>query len=422
MVVTGNGGPSGTGKKPAGEPVLPPPVFVQDLPQPSPATSTTATTASTKAATGGSNAATQPSSTMVRNTSWSSTASDRKASSHDLDSPVIGPVSEDATASSSIASSSEISALPRSASVSQSNSTSDSYEESKKPVTASETSVADSQSNSSQPVNGGIAAVGSSDGLSPADMLYPLQRLASGARSESLRHQVAASAFNGLGSSTVFPVPVSSLSISVWSVILTNSGNSLEVNPYEKLLVPISELMDLTLPPVDAVGNQPWPRPLAYYRRGIDPVLQNNVPAAMMKSPSPTPYSGLPPQTPTIGMNNSNLAQAQAQAQAQANRMDALQRQQLQRQQQELFLRNQQLRHEQASASMNGVGMPINGQSANGLYGNAINPMMNPNQGLSQQNPGAGPGLQNISALQQMFPAVKLNYGAPGSSAAALPK
>ena len=31
MLVTGNGGPSGSGKRPLGEPVLPAPVFIQDI-------------------------------------------------------------------------------------------------------------------------------------------------------------------------------------------------------------------------------------------------------------------------------------------------------------------------------------------------------------------------------------------------------
>ena len=77
--------------------------------------------------------------------------------------------------------------------------------------------------------------------------------------------------FNGLSVNSLFPVPVSSLSCSVWSNILRASNEDLSINPYGVLEVPVSELLDLMLPPVDAMlSSSPcWPRPLAYYTQGM---------------------------------------------------------------------------------------------------------------------------------------------------------
>ena len=71
-------------------------------------------------------------------------------------------------------------------------------------------------------------------------------------------------------------MPISSLGRnSLWSGILDqglNNGNtnklSLLVNPYGQTKLPVSELLDLTLPPVDAVGMSVWPKPASYYSIG----------------------------------------------------------------------------------------------------------------------------------------------------------
>lgn len=79
--------------------------------------------------------------------------------------------------------------------------------------------------------------------------------------------------FNGLSVNTLFPVPASSLSCSVWGNILRATNEDLLINPYGQLKVPMSELLDLMLPPVDAMlSSAPcWPRPLAYYSQGMQP-------------------------------------------------------------------------------------------------------------------------------------------------------
>jgi hypothetical protein len=99
-------------------------------------------------------------------------------------------------------------------------------------------------------------------------------------KSEALQQQATAAAFNGLGRCAVFPVPVSSLSISVWSAILKSSSSDLLVNPFGKLTLPLSELLDLTLPPVDAVYMAPWPKPLGYYMQGVGPDGASHAPVA----------------------------------------------------------------------------------------------------------------------------------------------
>ena len=79
--------------------------------------------------------------------------------------------------------------------------------------------------------------------------------------------------FNGVCNSAVFPVPVSSLSITVWSAILQpiEGTSDLLINPYGHLMLPFSELLDLTIPPVDAIGYSSWPKPHSYYRQGSLP-------------------------------------------------------------------------------------------------------------------------------------------------------
>lgn len=77
--------------------------------------------------------------------------------------------------------------------------------------------------------------------------------------------------FNGLSANAVFPVPSSSLHCSIWSNILKGTNDDLSVNPYGLLTTPISELLDLTLPPGDALlsAGPVWPRPMSYYANGM---------------------------------------------------------------------------------------------------------------------------------------------------------
>lgn len=74
--------------------------------------------------------------------------------------------------------------------------------------------------------------------------------------------------FNGIGRCAVFPVPRSSLSISSWANVLNLASadlSSLGSNPFTGTRVSVAELLDLTLPPVDAVTLSPWPKPMSHY-------------------------------------------------------------------------------------------------------------------------------------------------------------
>ena len=72
-------------------------------------------------------------------------------------------------------------------------------------------------------------------------------------------------AFNGITWNAVFPVPSSSLSNPAWSTILRISHSNLGTNPFGMVKLPVSDLLELTLPPVDAVSLSAWPKPISYY-------------------------------------------------------------------------------------------------------------------------------------------------------------
>jgi CCR4-NOT transcription complex subunit 4 len=81
--------------------------------------------------------------------------------------------------------------------------------------------------------------------------------------------------FNGFGRCAVFPVPISSLTMSAWANVLANTasyeGEGFGEDPFLGTKVTISEMLEITLPPVDAVCLQPWPKPLSHYGPGVIP-------------------------------------------------------------------------------------------------------------------------------------------------------
>jgi len=100
-------------------------------------------------------------------------------------------------------------------------------------------------------------------------------------KTEDMGGLVSAS-FNGIGRCAVFTVPISSFAANtVWSAIINSSYNStgdpanLDINPYLMTKVSVSELFDLTLPPVDAVGLPVWPKPASHY---LKPMNTANLP------------------------------------------------------------------------------------------------------------------------------------------------
>lgn len=184
-IVTGNGGPSGTGKRPLGDLKLPAPVFIQDnVPK---------VQFPTRAA----------SSTAVGNGGGS-----------------LG------------------SSLPG--------------------LEKDVSSVAEAKETVSSPVMHATTPQPRMEGgvLSVSDNSAPVQSLESQCGSTAQPFQrksleVSSCAFCGLSKNAVFPVPTSSLTISIWSSVLGTSNPDLHLNPFEPMLIPFSDLLDLILPPVD---------------------------------------------------------------------------------------------------------------------------------------------------------------------------
>eukprot|EP01038_Epipyxis_sp_PR26KG_P009263 gene9263-12478_t len=299
-IVTGNGGPSGTGKKPTGEPVLPPPVFIQDNVTSTNSSQTTSTKpapaarASTWSASGAEILGGMTSQAFISDSPQMSAASPPTGSLSSSDPPTFKslPPIEDTTDFPTIASSTA--ALKRSIPSGSSKPSNAISAEAKGVPTIVEQSISSSALEKVPDQN--IADVqpteidlpqsdpkpvsSTTTSSAPANIFVeskplasvPLQPKLVAASSISAQSLLLGNTFNGLSKSAVFPVPVSSLSISVWSAILsssTNGNGDLNVNPFGHLYLPLSELLDLTLPPVDAVCLSPWPKPQAYYRQGL---------------------------------------------------------------------------------------------------------------------------------------------------------
>jgi hypothetical protein len=92
-------------------------------------------------------------------------------------------------------------------------------------------------------------------------------------RLEALNQMPPLFSFNGVTRCAVFPVSQTVFSITIWSTIMSSSSTNLQINPFHQLALPISELLDLTLPPVDAMCLNPWPKPLNYYRTTTGAIL-----------------------------------------------------------------------------------------------------------------------------------------------------
>ena len=264
-IVTGNGGPSGTGKKPSGEPVFPAPVFLQDI------------AGSTKAATVTTNASTTPATKPLVWPAVSANATDKKAS------PDLSPIkSNGANAGKEDNSSNNKDSIPQFTPL---------------PSAVGASNTKDRNSNEGPAVSATTSKKGNTNASTAVESkssnssVHATSTTSSSSKNESQLQQAAA-AFNGFGKCAVFPVPVSSLAISVWSSILSSSSSSLEVNPYGLLDRSISELLDLTLPPVDACCMVPWPRPLAYYRQGCASDGSTHAPVSPHKVHN---YSSYPP-------------------------------------------------------------------------------------------------------------------------------
>lgn len=183
-IVTGNGGPSGTGKRPTGESILPPPVFIQDIVH-------TNKTVSSKTSAVLMESAVLPDASR-------NCASDTK----DIDMGLVSDLKL-------VKCNKEEPLFENSDEVAEVSVTSDTKEES---------------------------------------VVTNIIRNHVGLETRSV-------IFNGIATCAVFPVPVSSFSSNIWDLILRSSKDFPNKNPYESVGVPFSDILDLTLPPVDAANS-----------------------------------------------------------------------------------------------------------------------------------------------------------------------
>jgi hypothetical protein len=218
ILVTGNGGPSGTGRRvTSGEPVFPPPVFIQDV---------------ARASDHIVKDRPEKNKEIIKETERDREANNNSSSNSNNSSnnPAIG-----ASPRRTAASAGSAAEVPAAVSL---------------PPSVADARVA------SRPSEG--------EALSEAKPPAPSM--------ESPLNSIPPM-FNGLGKSAVFPVPPSSFNNSVWAAVMQASTSfpDLTVNPYGVLALSISDLLELTLPPVDAIALTAWPRPQSYYRVGTNP-------------------------------------------------------------------------------------------------------------------------------------------------------
>lgn len=260
-IVTGNGGPSGTGRRPLGETILPPPVFIQDIgPSQKP---------------------------LSKPINW------REGATYEVVDTAYLPSSSPPTPPPMLAS--EI--LPMMQPLPVSAVSSVAFQEDKPVLVRSYSTESEtlffvrSEAEADKEKALATARPVKEIVLPDSELVQSLRHKYNDDRSDALRRRSMAAAFNGLSNCAVFPVPVSSLAVSIWNDILNTSSPDLCVNPFGLLNVPVSELLELTLPPVDAAGVLNWPKPLAHYSRGegrhpFRPLTYRNDTRSVTSSPS----------------------------------------------------------------------------------------------------------------------------------------
>jgi len=290
-LITGMGGPSGTGKRPVGEPTLPPPVFTQEsaiaagnqtvIQQVAAAAAAAEKAEKAAANVGGGGAkggkasswaglaAGASSDSLATESGATATATTTTSSADNL--PPLHPQKAPQPGHQSIASTIAASGLSTGMSK------------------TSKKEVAQAISPATDGVGSGRASPATTS-TAPVPSPTPLTAL-----SPSYQYN----SYNGFGKCAVFPVPTSSYHLSIWHKIMHASSSDLGTNPYAAFSsLPVSDLLELTLPPVDAIGNLPmWPRPLAYYYNGSSP---NRAKASGQpsqgNSPDSNPIANLTPQ------------------------------------------------------------------------------------------------------------------------------
>lgn len=266
VLITGNGGPSGTGRRMAGEPVLPPPVFIQDIVRPE----------------------------RERDVS---TGVQAVGSSGDLQKMQGANESTDAADGKSVYS------MPRSVSgsamdfMNNDNAAVASNHRGEEPAGPDLVFAVDSATGpeTQRHQNSMSASQVPSLGL-------PMDGTDSSRSQQSFFQQQAApsaSSFNGLGRCAVFPVPTSSLVNSIWTSLLQSAAlyPDLSMNPYGLVTLSVSDLLEVTLPPVDAASLTAWPRPQSYYKLGMSPNGVTHAPPGQHVYRPPISSSSIVPVT-----------------------------------------------------------------------------------------------------------------------------
>lgn len=301
-IVTGKGGPSGSGKIPVGEPVFPPPVFLQDISGSKPVVKNASWPVQPPVESVVSSSSPVPVQSLQISPIGSPDISSNTSSLLSEPLPNFTPLSTNTSNNSNninrqIPTGNTINSSGTSAinklQLNQSptlhpfdnknNTTSNNMNQQQNSENNSNIQQASNSNNtplplrnntattsiSSQPLPIPVQVSGSTSTTNTTQGGFSSQLFSTSGKSEAQIQQQNASSFNGLGRCAVFPVPITSLSISIWSGILSSSSSNLDVNPYGSLELPISELIDLTIPPVDATCLMTWPKPLSYYKQGL---------------------------------------------------------------------------------------------------------------------------------------------------------
>lgn len=350
-VITGGGGPSGTGKRPTVESILPPPVFVQD-----PALA--ARKASLSSQSGSPKLGASPSSDNIVGQEETSPSSNIS-----LDEKGSGEASSTSQTSSKVSVSgneSKVSSLAESKG-------GETFESQEKNI-AEENSMTTSSSTSIQKSEEKSVANENQSKQSKKEIATNPQSPAS-----NPLNLVSSASFNGVGNCAVFPVPVSSLTVSIWSNLLKSTSDDLKINPFALIALPVTELFELTIPPVDAACMSIWPKPMSYYCQGVGSNGITHAPAGQHVYYRSTGFQ-----------ENTTTESSQPQAT---------------QQQPQHFLQPQQ----QSSTASSYMTQRQSGSSPVRFY------PPQPQQQSQPQQPA-------MASLQQMFPSVNMAYGSTSTS------
>jgi hypothetical protein len=247
-VITGGGGPSGTGKRPTAESILPPPVFVQD-----PALAARKANLSSQSG----------SPKLGASASSDNIAGQEETSNLSLDEKGSG----EAAAPSISQSHSKVSVSGNESKVNSvaESKVGNSFESQEKKI-AEEKSMSSATTSSIQKSEEKSVANENQSKQSKKEIATSQQSPSSNSNPLNL---VSSASFNGIGNCAVFPVPVSSLTVSIWSNLLKSTSDDLKINPFALIALPVTELFELTIPPVDAACMSIWPKPMSYYCQGV---------------------------------------------------------------------------------------------------------------------------------------------------------